>query len=90
MQYGNPEEDKFFEIRGVKPPERIPHLTDDERDNLLKHAYENHHCQWRQRGNIIFCDADNFEHGKKISSNMRLTGQSAQGLPILQPIVLSK
>lgn len=84
MQYSVPE-DKWFEIKGVRPPERIPHMTEEEREQLMEKARTNHHCQWQQRGPEIFCNSGENRHGKRIGTHQRLTGQTVAGLPILKP-----
>lgn len=90
MQYENPSEDKFFEARGVKPPERTANITEQERDKVMESNRQRHHCSWRQRGPEIFCDTDDFEHGKRIGTHLHLVGTTPEGLPMLKPFDITK
>lgn len=86
-KYGNESVDKWFAWKGLTPPERTPHLTEDE----LKHAFEenlkDHVCDWLQKGNAIECDASpNYTHGKVIGVRERLAGTDEKGSPMLVPI----
>jgi hypothetical protein len=90
MQYGNPEEDSFYETRGAKPPERIPHLTEEEMEAKFEANRRRRNCEYRQRGIDIFCINCPQRHGKLVSPHLRLTGTNDSGLPIFEKVVLSK
>jgi hypothetical protein len=70
--YEVPKEDNWFRYVGQKPPERIPHLTDEDREDLMKHNLDGHECQWYQNGAFAVCDQAEFEHGMKIPNGMLL------------------
>lgn len=97
QQYGDEKVDNWFRHKGVEPPERIPHLTDDERDQLLKDNIAGHKCNkksWTQNGAELTCDTgDGIVHGKRIGPNLRMkTDQNGdvilddKGIPQLVPI----
>lgn len=87
MQYANPEEDKFYEVRGVKPPERIPHITEEEIAARFESNRQARSCEWRQQGADVYCINCGNRHGTMVGPNYRLMGTNASGLPILQKIV---
>lgn len=85
IEYGNPTEDKWYLFKGVKPPERQAHgVTEDNIDEVINNNNQ-HICEWRQKGNFIFCTVGEFEHGKNIGVHQRLTA-SENGKPILAKI----
>ena len=81
-------DDTWYEWKGVKPPERISHLTEEEVEERLSTNLAGHQCRWVQRGNRIECDAGDFVHGKVIDTGLILTGTSEGGAPLLQKIVI--
>ena len=82
MIYGNPKEDKWYQFKGVKPPERQSHgISEDDIEAKIK-SVSDHVCQWRQKGPYIFCTEGPAEHGKNIGVHKRLSGTS-NGKPIL-------
>mgnify|MGYP005615459175 CR=1 FL=1 len=84
MDYGDAS-DKWYKYKGVKPPERTTHgVTEDTVENVIR-ANANHVCDWRQKGNYIFCRAGEYEHGHNIGVSKRLTG-TENGKPVLQSI----
>ena len=88
QQYENKTEDNFYKWKGVKPPQRTSHgITEEGIDELLENNLAGHVCQWVQRGNVIKCEVGEYEHGKVIPVNQRLTGTDAKGQPILEAIV---
>lgn len=87
MQYGNPDEDKFFINRGVKPPERIPHLTQEDIEARFESNRQARNCQWVQKGPDVYCTTCTNRHGTLVGINYRLTGTTASGLPMLKKIV---
>lgn len=72
VDYQVPKEDNWFKWQGQKPPERIPHLTDEERAEIMEANIARHKCNWYQNGAYAVCDVDEFEHGKKIPNGMLL------------------
>ena len=70
VHYEVPKEDNWYKYMGQKPPERFPHLTDDEREDLMERNISRHRCNWYQNGAYLVCDTDEFEHGKKIPTGM--------------------
>lgn len=84
-EYGNDKEDKFFFWKGMKPPERTPHMTTEERDQMLADNLKDHSCVWKQKGNEIFCEEGNLVHGRRIGTDKRLGGQK-DGQPLLVPV----
>lgn len=75
-------DDKFYKWKGVKPPERNPHLTETELREILSDNLTGHVCEWQQEGATIFCEAGDFTHGKHIGPHKRLAG-TQDGKPIL-------
>lgn len=85
--YGDDKVDKWFNWKGVKPPERQPHMTEKELELALEENLKDHTCDWIQRGNAIECDqSPNYTHGKVIGVKERLAGTDEKGAPILVPI----
>lgn len=85
--YRDDKVDKWFEWKGVKPPERQPHLTEEELEAKLAENLQDHKCEWIQRGNAIECDqSSQYTHGKVIGVNVRLAGTDENGKPVLVPI----
>ena len=85
--YGVDAEDKWFAWKGVKPPIRDVHLTEEELEQALADNLKDHKCEWIQKGNAIECDqSPNYTHGKIIGVRERLAGTDDQGKPILVPI----
>ena len=82
MIHENPKEDKWYQFKGVKPPERQSHgISEDEIEQHIKKVTD-HVCEWRQKGPYIYCTAGQLEHGKNIGVHKRLTGTS-NGKPVL-------
>lgn len=82
IEYELPKEDNFYKYKGVKPPERRSHgISEDDIDELIKGS-GSHVCNWRQKGNYIFCVEGPNEHGKNIGVHKQLTG-TKDGKPIL-------
>jgi hypothetical protein len=80
-------EDSWYTWKGVKPPERQPHLTEEELSVALEQNIKNHLCDWVQRGNSIECEANaSFTHGKVIGTKLRLDRTDENGKPILVPL----
>lgn len=93
--FNNQPGDKFFTDRNVKPPERISHgIHDDpeELEKIMKKNLEGHECKFFQRGNEIFCAEGEFEHGKRISPNMRLASPGTNSVELVPfgPILRTK
>ena len=84
--YKNDAEDKWFLWQGQKPPERNPHLTEQELDEALANNLAGHSCDWKQNGAVIYCEEGDFEHGKRIGVNVRLAGTDEKNHPILVPV----
>ena len=78
--------DKWYQWKGVKPPERNPHITEEELRHILDEKIEGHVCDWQQEGARIYCESDEFTHGKHIGPNKRLAGTTPDGKPILVPV----
>lgn len=72
IDYQVPKEDNWYKWHGQKPPERIPHLTDEERTEIMQANIARHQCVFYQNGAFAVCDIDEFEHGKKIPNGMQL------------------
>jgi hypothetical protein len=82
--YRDDKVDKWFEWKGVKPPERIAHMTEEELEEKLRQNFADHKCHWYQVGPDIECDASpNYTHGKRIGTNLRLDGTDSKGMPVL-------
>ena len=77
--------DQWYNWKGVKPPERQPHMTEDEIDEALANNLKGHKCDWRQNGAEILCDIGMSVHGKHIGPKVRLDGTNENGTPILVP-----
>lgn len=79
-------EDKWYQWKGVKPPERTSHgVSEDDIDDLIKQSNSHNH-KWLQRGNFISCNEGPNEHGKNIGVYKRLKGTNKNGEPILEDI----
>lgn len=72
--YGDEKGDNWFKHKGVTPPERHTHLTEDELHQALEDHISKHSCTWRQEGAEIICDqnSDGIVHGKRIGPNLKL------------------
>lgn len=87
MEYSNEAEDKWYKWKGQKPPERTSHnITEEGIDELLSKNLAGHSCDWKQKGNIIYCEEGEYEHGKRIATNLRIAGTKPDGMPLLVPI----
>lgn len=85
-KYENTKEDAWFLWKGLKPPERVPHLTEQELEETLATNIQDHVCDWVQRGNSIECEASpHYTHGKVIGTKLRLAGTDSKGKPVLVP-----
>jgi hypothetical protein len=85
-RYSNETEDKFYTSKGVKPPERTAHMTEEDLEAMLAKHLEGHKCEWRQNGAEIFCDTGDFEHGRRIGTKVRLAGTDDNAQPVLVPV----
>lgn len=72
VDYSNHKEDSWYKWQGQKPPERIPHLTEEERAELMANNLNGHTCDWYQNGAFAICDQGNFEHGMRIKPGLIL------------------
>ena len=91
IEYKNEKEDKFYQWKGVKGPERQSHgMTEDEIDEKLRTNLKDHKCSWKQRGPEIFCETGSYEHGMRIPTNKILKETGKGGEPILVDIVFTK
>jgi hypothetical protein len=90
MRYSKPDEDKFYEVRGVRPPERVPHLTDEELEARFEANRAKRHCQWHQQGPEVYCTTCTLQHGTFVGTNQLLVGTDARGCPILKAVVVSQ
>lgn len=77
--------DQWYDWKGVKRPERVPNMTEEEMAEAFATNLKDHKCEWVQNGNAIECEAGSYTHGKRIGTNIRLGGTSAEGEPILVP-----
>ena len=77
--------DKWYDWKGVKPPERVPNMTEDEMYETFKANIEGHICDWTQNGSELRCDIGGSVHGKRIGSSLRLAGTTPEGKPVLVP-----
>lgn len=89
MQYANPEEDKFFEVRGAKPPERIPHLTEEDIEAKLEANRRTRVCRWEQHGPELRCTSCPQRHGMFVGTDQLMVGINTSGLPILKQVLKS-
>lgn len=80
--------DEWYTWKGVTPPERITHLTEEEVQEKLASNLAKHKCQWKQYGGEIRCDVGEYTHGKRIATNLILKGTGSKGEPLLEPIVV--
>lgn len=89
-QYSNPQEDKWFQWKGVAPPKRQSHgITEDQIADLLNK--QTHRCQWKQEGPNVYCDeAPEYRHGFRAGVNKRLKGTGPNGEPLLIDIVFKQ
>lgn len=86
IEYENEAEDKWYKWKGVKPPERTAHATEEEIRDILATRLKDHKCVWKQNGAEIYCDVADFEHGQRIGPNLRIAGVSPNGEPVLVPV----
>lgn len=85
MVYENPKEDKWYQFKGVKPPERQSHgISEDDVEARIR-SVNQHVCEWKQKGPYIFCTVGTAEHGKNIGVHKRLV-DSVNGKPVLKDI----
>lgn len=79
--------DKWYERRGVSPPQKTPHGSEAELEQRLKTS-RSESCKWQQRGNDLFCDEHNFgRHGHIIDTSLILKG-TKDGMPVLEKVKL--
>ena len=78
--------DAWYDWKGVKPPERVPNMTEEEMAEMFANNLKGHKCEWVQNGNAIECQAGTYVHGKRIGTSVRLAGTSPEGEAILVPI----
>ncbi len=81
----NEEERDLYRELGLKPPEHLRHLTEDELREKLKIQTEHN---WKQRGNSLYCKCDLGFHTSNIPTSHMLTGTTDSGQPILTKIKL--
>lgn len=85
MIYENSKEDKWYQYKGVKPPERQSHgISEDDIEKYIN-KINDHVCEWKQKGNYIFCIKGQAEHGKNVGVHKLLIGSKA-GEPIFRDI----
>lgn len=77
--------DKWYDWKGVKRPERQPHMTEEELEQALQTNLKGHVHEWYQKGSEIACDIGNSVHGKRIGTSVRLAGTGPDGEPLLVP-----
>lgn len=91
IDYRNDKEDKFYQWKGVKGPERQSSgMTEEDIDEKLKNNLKDHKCEWKQRGPEIFCETGAYEHGIRIGTQKRLAGTGKGGEPLLVDFVFVK
>lgn len=74
--------DKWFKYQGVRPPERQSHgISEDNIEEVIRKNSQ-HVCEWKQKGNYIFCNQGENEHGKNVGVFKRLIG-TKNGEPVL-------
>lgn len=78
--------DKWYDWRGVKRPERVPNMTEEEMADMFSKNLKEHICEWEQKGNAIECHSGQYVHGQTIGVNKRLAGSYPDGRPLLVPI----
>lgn len=76
----DPKGDQFLNYKGVAPPKRVVHGTEKDVTEARKQFTAEHVCNWKQRGNEIYCDVGDYEHGKVIGSGKFLES-SKDGVP---------
>lgn len=86
MQYALPDDDQFYEVRGVAPPTRMPHMTLDDLEERFEDNRRKRACQWKQKGPEVFCDDCPNRHGIMVGTGMMLQGTDAKGLPMLKRV----
>lgn len=74
--------DQFLSYKGVAPPKRFVHGTEKESDESRKRFRAEHACRWKQRGNEIYCDAGDYEHGRVIGQG-RFLESTKDGVPVI-------
>ena len=74
--------DLFREL-GLKPPEHLKHLTEDELREALK-IHADHH--WSQVGDQLICTCQLGRHASKIPTSHILVGTDPAGNPLLEKI----
>lgn len=85
--YGDDKVDKWFAWKGLKPPERQTHMTEEELEGVFAENIKNHKCEWVQKGNALECaQSPTYTHGKVIGVDKRLAGTNGEGEPILVPV----
>lgn len=77
--------DQWYDWKGVKRPERVPNMTEEEMAEAFANNLKEHKCEWRQVGNAIECEAGKYVHGKTIGTAQRLAGTTPEGEPVLVP-----
>ena len=80
--------DEWYTWKGVTPPERITHLTEEEISKKLADNLANHKCEWQQQGNEIKCESGGYTHGTRIATDLLLKGTGDKGEPLLEKIVI--
>lgn len=87
IDYRNDREDKWYDWKGVKRPERTSHgITEEDIDEILAENLKGHKCVWTQKGSEIFCEEGEYTHGKRIGANLQLKGTGKKGEPLLGPV----
>lgn len=77
----------WYEHHGLKPPEHIPFMTEEEMERKFAEIRANtKHGGWKQQGNFIWCTKCPNQHGDSIPVEYLLKGTDAAGLPILTKI----
>lgn len=80
----DPKGDQWYRYKGVEPPERFPHLTEDELAKIREEIAANHRCVWKQKGNIIFCEEGEYEHGRVLPSQTMIA-RDPDGNVLVEP-----
>lgn len=86
MNYNTDKEDKWYLWQGQKPPEHMPHITEEQREELAEKVANKHVCNWMQRGNYIVCEIDGMKHGKNIGVHQMLDKEATDqaGKPVIK------
>lgn len=73
----------LFEELGLKPPEHLKHLTEDELREAIK-IQTTHN--WKQIGDRLTCECLLGRHSSKLPTTHILKGTNSSGNPILEKV----